>query len=300
MLCAQTHYHGGMNYAEEDVARILGCSLYDPSSREIEASQIVHRLELVKGWPISPGNRVLEIGCGQGNCTAVLADTVGPTGHVDAIDPAPGDYGAPYTLDQAQAHLSASELGSRITWRRAGPREFLAEEPHLRWDVAVLAHSIWYFESIDMLAGILAALKGRVGSVCIAEYAMQATETEAAPHVLAAAARGILEAYKANSTENIRLPVDPSAITEAAEKEGWVIKRQRTLVPGPELGDGGWETSAVAHVRFLEEIESCLAPEEVKVVLRSLRHSVVGPAGQVKVNGRVRTMDVWVADMRSP
>jgi len=35
----------------------------------------------------------MEIGCGQGDCTAVLATVVGETGHVTALDPAPPDYG---------------------------------------------------------------------------------------------------------------------------------------------------------------------------------------------------------------
>ena len=52
-----------------------------------------HRLNLVKFWGITPGSRVLEIGCGQGDCTTMLADAVGPDGHVDAVDPGPPDYG---------------------------------------------------------------------------------------------------------------------------------------------------------------------------------------------------------------
>jgi 16S rRNA A1518/A1519 N6-dimethyltransferase RsmA/KsgA/DIM1 with predicted DNA glycosylase/AP lyase activity len=52
-----------------------------------------HRIELVDFWGIKPGSRVLELGCGQGDCTVVLADAVGETGHVDAVDPGAPDYG---------------------------------------------------------------------------------------------------------------------------------------------------------------------------------------------------------------
>jgi len=52
-----------------------------------------HRQRLLTFWGIKPGDRVLEIGGGQGDFTVVLADAVGPEGHVVAVDPAPMDYG---------------------------------------------------------------------------------------------------------------------------------------------------------------------------------------------------------------
>lgn len=63
------------------------------ATRSLEA-QLEHRINLVRYWDITPGSRVLEIGCGQGDCTLVLADAVGEEGHIDAIDPgARPDYG---------------------------------------------------------------------------------------------------------------------------------------------------------------------------------------------------------------
>lgn len=56
-------------------------------------AQIEHRIKLVSFWSIIPGSRVLEIGCGQGDCTIALADAVGENGHVDAVDPGAPDYG---------------------------------------------------------------------------------------------------------------------------------------------------------------------------------------------------------------
>lgn len=55
--------------------------------------QFEHRVNIVKSWNILPGSRVLEIGPGQGDCTIVLATAVGENGHVDAVDPAPLNYG---------------------------------------------------------------------------------------------------------------------------------------------------------------------------------------------------------------
>ena len=57
--------------------------------------QFEHRANIVKSWNIPPGSRVLEIGPGQGDCTIVLATAVGESGHVDAVDPAPLNYGMP-------------------------------------------------------------------------------------------------------------------------------------------------------------------------------------------------------------
>jgi ubiquinone/menaquinone biosynthesis C-methylase UbiE len=44
---------------------------------------------------VPPGASVLEIGCGQGDMSIVLAAAAGPTGHVTALDPGALDYGTP-------------------------------------------------------------------------------------------------------------------------------------------------------------------------------------------------------------
>lgn len=56
--------------------------------RQTTAAPVVHRhLRLVD---IRPGGSVLEIGTGSGYSAAVLAELVGPTGHVTSIDLEPG------------------------------------------------------------------------------------------------------------------------------------------------------------------------------------------------------------------
>jgi predicted methyltransferase len=74
----------------ESIARL---SLHDPKHFGIQHSQTLHRLEILKNWNISAGSRVLELGCGQGDCTTVLAHAVGEDGKVVAVDPASLDYG---------------------------------------------------------------------------------------------------------------------------------------------------------------------------------------------------------------
>ncbi|KAF8847066.1 hypothetical protein BDZ45DRAFT_755295 [Acephala macrosclerotiorum] len=75
-----------------------------------------HRLRLAQVWNIKPGSRVLEIGCGQGDTTVVLADAVGERGEVHALDPGSLTYGSPSNLGQAQEHIKNSPVGSRITF----------------------------------------------------------------------------------------------------------------------------------------------------------------------------------------
>lgn len=61
---------------------------------EIAKGETRHRVALISHWDIKPGSTILELGCGQGDCTVALAVAVGPNGHVTAIDPGPPDYGS--------------------------------------------------------------------------------------------------------------------------------------------------------------------------------------------------------------
>lgn len=267
-----------------------------PSQAHIEIGQAEHRIQLINLWQIAPGSRILEIGCGQGNCTAVLAEAVGPSGHIDAVDPGSPDYGAPFTLAQAQAHLSASPVGDRITWHYADPVEFLVEQSTKSWDLVVFAHCIWYFASPDVLANMLTQLRGRAKRLLVAEYALAATERSAVPHVLAAVARATLEAHNETSDANIRCLLSPGDIKTVASRAGWVLEQEGIVIPADGLLDGHWETSAVTDESFLEEIETHVKDSKLKTVLRSSRDAVVSSLVSSGVE-KARTMDVWVASL---
>jgi predicted methyltransferase len=73
---------------------LLSCYLHDEKDRDsIVIPQLEHRIELIKQWDIKPGAQILELGGGQGDCTVVLADAVGQSGHVTAVDPGALEYG---------------------------------------------------------------------------------------------------------------------------------------------------------------------------------------------------------------
>jgi ubiquinone/menaquinone biosynthesis C-methylase UbiE len=243
-----------------------------------------------------PASNILEIGCGQGTCTVVLGAATGPAGHVDAIDPASLNYGAPYTLGQAQEHIAKGELGSRITFWQRKLKDFLQETGDKKWDCAVLVHCIWYLDSEETLAQMLQALKGRVGKLCIAEYSMQASEAAAVPHVLAAFAQATLAAHHPESQANIRCLLTPPDIKRIAEQAGWKVEEETTIVPNEKLQDGMWEVGGVKSREFLDDVEKYVKDRKVSTLIRSQREAVLRADEQLR-GGKSRTMDVWVASL---
>jgi len=133
--------------AQFDAASIARLSLHDPNHFSIQHSQTVHRLVLLQHWNIATGSKVLELGCGQGDCTTVLAHTVGVDGRVVAVDPAQLDNGASfnfYPAGRAGGRAEGSALmllqvpripsaKHRLTSRKARWVDGLLGSNNLRW-----------------------------------------------------------------------------------------------------------------------------------------------------------------------
>lgn len=81
-------------FTQSDADFLARFSLHDPTRFNIQRSQTSHRLLLLQHWNIPTGSNIVEIGCGQGDCTTVLAHAVGEEGKVVAVDPAELNYGA--------------------------------------------------------------------------------------------------------------------------------------------------------------------------------------------------------------
>ncbi|RBA14325.1 hypothetical protein FPRO05_03117 [Fusarium proliferatum] len=275
---------------------IASHSLSTPESLQIEIDQTTHRLELLNFFHIPASSHILEIGCGQGTCTVVLGHAVGDDGRVDAIDPAPLDYGAPYTLGQAQQHIAKGALGGCVKFWQAQLDDFLKDTGDKKWDYAVFVHCLWYLDAPETLARMLKVLKGRVSRVCIAEYAMKASEPAAVPHLLAALTRATFEAQRPESEANIRCLLSPPDIKNIAADAGWKLERETEIVPHAGLQDGGWEVGDVKSKSFLGDIEQYVEDSKIRTVLRSGREAVVG-AVEGLGGEKVRTMDVWVATL---
>ncbi|KAF5660058.1 sam-dependent methyltransferase [Fusarium heterosporum] len=275
---------------------IASHSLSTPESVQIEIDQATHRINLLNFFRIKSSSNILEIGCGQGTCTVVLGHVTGSGGHVDAIDPAPLDYGAPTTLGQAQDHIVKGEMGDRVKFWQRKLEDFLTETEGKKWDYAVLVHCLWYLDGEEPLAGMLKALKGRVDKICIAEYAMKASEPAAVPHVLAALTRATLEAQKSDSDANIRCLLTPPDIKRIAEQAGWTVEQETHIVPDTSLQDGNWEVGDVMSQDFLNNVEENVQDNKIKILLRGGREAVISAVKGLN-DGKLRTMDVWAATL---
>ncbi|KPA37486.1 sam-dependent methyltransferase [Fusarium langsethiae] len=275
---------------------IAAYNIWTQDTLPIEIDQATHRLNLLNSFRIPPSSNILEIGCGQGTCTVVLGAATGTSGHVDAIDPASLNYGAPYTLGQAQEHIAKGDLGGRITFWQRQLRDFLQETGDKKWDCAVLVHCIWYLDSEETLEQMLQALKGRVGKICIAEYSMQASETAAVPHLLASLAQATLAAHHPKSSANIRCLLTPPDIKRIAEQAGWKAEEEKVIVPDEKLQDGMWEVGGVKSKEFLHGVDKYVKDSKVRTLIRSQREAVLRADEQLR-GGKSRTMDVWVATL---
>ncbi|MFD9573466.1 class I SAM-dependent methyltransferase [Streptomyces sp. NPDC059982] len=213
-------------------------------SPEIQLTQTRYRTALVSSWGIPAGASVLEVGCGQGDMTAALAEAVGPQGRVVAVDIADPSYGAPITLGQSAKHLKATPLGSRIDFRFG--LDVLDEAvtfPDNGFDYAVLAHCAWYFESLDQLGATLTRLRRWARNLCCAEWDLAPRSVEQLPHLLAVLIQGQIEAGGSRGEGNVRTPFSRESLLRILPAAGW------NPVPGQAvdttaLQDGDWEVDA--------------------------------------------------------
>lgn len=223
--------------------------------------QIQHRIEILKKWDLTPGSKILEIGCGQGDCTLVLADLVGEHGHVTAIDPAPLDYGAPMTLGEAQSQLKSSPYGNQITFHQTNLQDFLDSGPsEPLYDYAIFMHSIWYLPTVEALQSMLLSLRGRAKRLLIAEYVLDIRgDISALPHLIAAISQAEFNSRDEHSSgrdDNIQSIISPKMMRAAALHAGWEFQREETTEATEGLEDGRWEVSRVLSKGYLERLES--------------------------------------------
>ena len=144
-----------------EIARLMAAWAAGP---DIQVAQTAYRLTLASTWQIPDGASVLEIGCGQGDMTAVLADLVGPDGRVVGVDVAPPSYGAPVTVGQSAQHLLAGPLGDRIDLRYE--TDVLTDDVGTGYDLVVLAHCSWYFASAGLLERTLTKARELGSRLC--------------------------------------------------------------------------------------------------------------------------------------
>lgn len=208
-----------------------------------------------------------------------------------------GHSGSPKTLGQAHDVISAGPLGSRIAWIQAEPLEILsANSDTPRYDVAVLAHSLWYFASPALILETLRVLATRAHYICIAEWSLSCAEgSNATTHVLAVLAQGAMECRKPASESNVRTVVSPARIKELAAQAGLVLQTEGLVTPGAGVYDGRWETEHAVRARFADEVEEFVKDDREKVLIFSMTDAMEAQVLRVGGMKNVGTMDGWVA-----
>ncbi|MEV6239764.1 methyltransferase domain-containing protein [Lentzea sp. NPDC051838] len=236
-----------------EIAQLMAAWVPDP---DIQVAQTTYRLALASEWRIPDGASVLEVGCGQGDMTAVLASLVGPNGTVVGVDIAPPLYGSPVTVGDSARVLLDGPLGSRISMRYE--TDVLRDDVGTGYDLVVLAHCSWYFASADVLSRTLAKIRTLGSRLCFAEWDPEPVHPNQVPHLLA-----VLAQDRMGETDgNIRAPLTRATLLAALESTGWEVE-QITSVDTSGLQDADWEIAAA-----LEDAPDGLAKELLRQVAR--------------------------------
>lgn len=212
---------------------------------EIQQVQLQHRLDLVKAFGINEGMRIIEIGCGQGDTTAALADAAGKDGKVIGIDIASRHYGSPLTLGQATDLIKKSALGERITFHFE--MDFDRFDSSEVFDIAVLSHSSWYFKRPDDLLRYFMKLRRIAKRICFAEWDLDFTRITQRSHFCAVSILALYSNFVINNG-NIQNLFHKIQIQELLKEAGFHIEKQCT-VNAMYLQDAKWEKSYANSIR---------------------------------------------------
>jgi hypothetical protein len=211
------------------------------------------------------------------------------------------------TVGQAQTNLKSKSQLSQLSFHLGCP---LSDLLNVEYDIAVLLHCIYYFPSPDVLSETLTALHPRVNTLCIAEYALQASTPEQQPHVLAVLAQQALEALKplGESQTNVQTVLSPRAITTLAAASGWILVREGAITPDMALQDGRWEVGTVYSSQWMDEVDAVVKQggdesRRHRAHLAAMQDAVIAAVDRLESGGadkgqamkQVRTMDVWCA-----
>ncbi|CAE6461434.1 unnamed protein product, partial [Rhizoctonia solani] len=268
----------------------------------IPSNQTGYLVELASTWEITESHRILELGCGQADCMAILASAIGDSGHITSLDTTSLDYGhlgTPTMLGQAQSDLLISETGHRISFVQADPIEFLSsQENQNAFDTAIVAHCMYYMSShttctlLNNFRTLFSAPS--IKEICVAEYALSASNANGYPHVLAVLAQAMIEVRKDSekSESNVRTVLRSEGISKLASEAGWLVSREDTLVLEQDEGDGRREVGAL--LAYAEEKIAALIPNErERATINGIKGSVSRSVDKLGGLENVRTIDVW-------
>lgn len=272
---------------DEILDDIIRCMASSNGLSDIQRVQTEHRFKLAQFWAIKEGSRLLEIGCGQGDTTAILAYLVGEKGFVHGVDVASPNYGSPITVGDSAKFLMNSKLGKRI--KMEFEIDLLSPEiefPEDFFDMVVLSHCSWYLKSFEELGGLLKKARKWGKQLAFAEWDSRITTIQQLPHLLAILVQAQYECFKEDSSSNVRTLFTPHDVRVLCQNAGWMITSEKRI-NSTELQDGEWELdktltdyqaelSAIGHMPT--KLKS-LIQSQVNLLEESIRNNVIRPLG---------------------
>jgi hypothetical protein len=189
--------------------------------------------------------------------------------------------------------MKASPVGHRITFHLATEVSDFLASTDTHYDVAVLAHCIWYFSSPSVALDILKALSSRANRICIAEYALAPSDFTSVPHLIAALAQVALERRKSHSEANVRTVLSPQRIKDLIKHVGLVVSGEGILKAPVNMFDGKWEVAAVLREDFRREIDA-MGNERDRALVEALVDATRSSKESLTLTGlKVTTMEIW-------
>ena len=237
-----------------------------PTAQDL--AQRRYREALAAGWDIPSGARILEVACGQGDMSAVLAQAVGTDGHVTGVDIVGPEYGAPLTLGEATALLQAGPLSDRLTFRfQTDLLDDSVRFPDDAFNAVVLAHGAWYFANLGQLRATLRRVRQWAPLLHFAEWDLEPRVFAQTPHLVAVLLQGLIEGYHPNSAANVRTPFSRQQLYALLAETGWEVVHE-FRADTSALQDGAWEVDLALH-DALPTIADLPAPVSVRDQLHS-------------------------------
>lgn len=251
------------------IDKIMSVYYPDKTTQEIQRAQSEHRLKLIDFWGIKEGQKVLEIGCGQGDTTVALGYVVGKNGFVHGLDCADENYGAPETIGKARNRIMKTELSDRVKMTfdcNILNDDIVFDEDE--FDVVVLSHCLWYFPEYEVLEKILKKVKPYAKKLCIAEWNPVITNSAQLSHLYSAQVQSIYESFVENSDSNIRTMFYPDDIKTAVVSAGYRITNTVNIY-SENVNDAKWEVDMTlsAYPRKINRNHDI--PERLKELLLS-------------------------------